>query len=200
MARQRDHQKREKILESSIILFSQKGYHATSIQDIVSESGLSVGTIYLYFQNKEEIFNALLESGLEKFTDALFQDSAAELPTEELVERLVTIIIEAISQNIALVSVVTNEMSFQHKIQAFYTRIAEAVSKRYLGNSDVDGFYRAIKMNRQEFFSLVTILVSGLSYAMRFASGTEGELMRVEDIRFIVRDVILKSVLGRIES
>lgn len=39
--------------------FARQGYHATSIDDVVHESGLSVGAIYSYFASKEELFLAL---------------------------------------------------------------------------------------------------------------------------------------------
>ncbi len=39
--------------------FARQGYHATSMDDVVRESGLSVGAIYSYFASKEELFLAL---------------------------------------------------------------------------------------------------------------------------------------------
>ena len=47
---------REKILEASMTLFSRKGYHETSMDDIVEESGFSKGAIYGYFDSKEALF------------------------------------------------------------------------------------------------------------------------------------------------
>jgi TetR/AcrR family transcriptional regulator, transcriptional repressor of aconitase len=39
--------------------FARQGYHATSMDDVVRESGLSVGAIYSYFPSKEELFLAI---------------------------------------------------------------------------------------------------------------------------------------------
>lgn len=47
---------KEKILLASLTLFSKKGYHETSIDDIVVESGFSKGAIYGYFDSKETLF------------------------------------------------------------------------------------------------------------------------------------------------
>ena len=49
----------EKILSTSLRLFSQKGYEKTTIQDIVNELGMSKGAIYHHFKSKEEILTAL---------------------------------------------------------------------------------------------------------------------------------------------
>jgi len=46
----------EKILGASMTLFSRKGYHETSMDDIVEESGFSKGAIYGYFDSKETLF------------------------------------------------------------------------------------------------------------------------------------------------
>ena len=52
---------RERLLESAKILFSQKGYYATSVEDIVESAGFSKGAFYFYFKSKEELFKSLVE-------------------------------------------------------------------------------------------------------------------------------------------
>ena len=49
----------EKILNTSMRLFSKKGFDKTTIQDIVNELGMSKGAIYHHFKSKEEILDAL---------------------------------------------------------------------------------------------------------------------------------------------
>lgn len=46
----------EKILLAALSLFSKKGYHETSMDDIVKKSGFSKGAIYGYFDSKETLF------------------------------------------------------------------------------------------------------------------------------------------------
>ncbi|MFW9834169.1 MAG: TetR/AcrR family transcriptional regulator [Candidatus Thorarchaeota archaeon] len=47
---------KEKILSAALSLFSKKGYHETSMDDIVDKSGFSKGAIYGYFDSKETLF------------------------------------------------------------------------------------------------------------------------------------------------
>lgn len=56
----REHQenRRNQIIRAALKCFSQKGFHQSSMQDIVAESGLSPGAIYLYFRSKDEIIRA----------------------------------------------------------------------------------------------------------------------------------------------
>ncbi|MFW9967818.1 MAG: TetR/AcrR family transcriptional regulator [Candidatus Thorarchaeota archaeon] len=49
------------IVEAAEALFSQKGYHGTSMDDIVKESGYSKGAIYGHFDSKEQLFLSVME-------------------------------------------------------------------------------------------------------------------------------------------
>lgn len=60
---------REKILATAGILFARKGYHATSMDDIVRESGLSKGAIYGYFESKDDLFLSLSDEQLASIID-----------------------------------------------------------------------------------------------------------------------------------
>ncbi|MBX9269472.1 TetR/AcrR family transcriptional regulator [Chromobacterium violaceum] len=48
------------ILDAALTLFVEKGYLATKMEDIARAAGVTKGTPYLYFQNKEEIFKAVV--------------------------------------------------------------------------------------------------------------------------------------------
>ena len=54
-----------KIFETSMKLFAEKGYDATSIEDITATVGVAKGTLYYHFSSKEEIFNFLIEEGIK---------------------------------------------------------------------------------------------------------------------------------------
>jgi len=69
---------REKILERSLALFSQKGYRAATMRDIAGEVGVRQGAIYNHFKNKEAILETLLNDLMESALVNLFAD--LELP------------------------------------------------------------------------------------------------------------------------
>ncbi len=52
--------KRAEIIEFAMKCFAKKGYHATTVDDIVELSGTSKGSVYHYFKSKEEIYLTLL--------------------------------------------------------------------------------------------------------------------------------------------
>jgi AcrR family transcriptional regulator len=53
-----ERQIRDRIATAALRVFAERGFHRATIQDIVRESGLSVGAIYTYFSGKEELFLA----------------------------------------------------------------------------------------------------------------------------------------------
>jgi AcrR family transcriptional regulator len=66
-----EQQRRAQILAAAAACFARQGYHATSMDDVVRESGLSVGAIYSYFPSKEELFLALSDDRAAQSLDYL---------------------------------------------------------------------------------------------------------------------------------
>jgi AcrR family transcriptional regulator len=75
---------KNKIIESAISTFSKYGYDKSRMDDIAKTAKLSKGTLYLYFKNKEELFNAISERNtneLKNQLSKLFQNSDNDLIT-----------------------------------------------------------------------------------------------------------------------
>lgn len=62
---------KRKIFEISMKLFAEKGYDATSIEEITSVVGVAKGTLYYHFSSKEEIFNFLVEEGMKLLKNSI---------------------------------------------------------------------------------------------------------------------------------
>ncbi len=58
---ERSERSRTAILDAALELFSHRGYGATSMRDIAGKAGVSTGSVYHHFRDKESIFQALLE-------------------------------------------------------------------------------------------------------------------------------------------
>jgi AcrR family transcriptional regulator len=82
-----DPAKRNQILDGARKVFTRMGFDAASMNDITKEAGVSKGTIYVYFENKEELFGALIA----RQRDLLFTDLRQVLdeggPIEETLSR-----------------------------------------------------------------------------------------------------------------
>ncbi len=54
--------RRTKILKAAVVVFPQKGFAATTLQDIAQEAGISASAIYQHFKSKEDLFIALTDN------------------------------------------------------------------------------------------------------------------------------------------
>ena len=54
-------QRRRRLLQAALTLFSEKGFHPTSVEDVVGSARMSKSAFYEFFQSKEDCFCALLE-------------------------------------------------------------------------------------------------------------------------------------------
>lgn len=69
---------KRKIFETAMRLFADKGYDATSVEEITATVGVAKGTLYYHFSSKEEIFNFLIEEGMKLLHNSI------EIKTENL--------------------------------------------------------------------------------------------------------------------
>ena len=66
--REREKQnRRNEILKTALDLFSRKGFHNVSMQEIAQNAEFAVGTLYNFFKDKEDIYRVLVEEQYEKF-------------------------------------------------------------------------------------------------------------------------------------
>ena len=65
-------EKRRQILEGARRVFSTLGFDAASVSDIAREAGVSKGTLYVYFENKEQLFTALIDQERQLIQADLF--------------------------------------------------------------------------------------------------------------------------------
>jgi AcrR family transcriptional regulator len=56
---ERKNANQQKLLETASKIFAEKGYHATTVKDIVDAAEMSVGSFYFYFKNKEDLIGKL---------------------------------------------------------------------------------------------------------------------------------------------
>ena len=66
--------KKERILDAALGLFSGRGFHGTAVPEIADGAGVGAGTIYRYFESKEALVNELFRREKERLLAALMTD------------------------------------------------------------------------------------------------------------------------------
>lgn len=62
--RRRKHARPQEILDAALAAFAEKGFNAARMEDIAARAGVSKGTVYLYFESKQDMFRALVREGM----------------------------------------------------------------------------------------------------------------------------------------
>jgi AcrR family transcriptional regulator len=74
--------RRQQIIDAALVCFAERGFHRSTLQDVVRVSGLSAGSIYCHFASKEDVVYAVVEarhrSDLQNLERALNANSLEE--------------------------------------------------------------------------------------------------------------------------
>ena len=89
---------RERILDAASRVFAEKGYHSSTIADVVRESGLSVGAIYSYFSGKDELIRLTCDQIAARGLDELAARLAPATTTAERLAIAIRLYIETIDE------------------------------------------------------------------------------------------------------
>jgi TetR/AcrR family fatty acid metabolism transcriptional regulator len=106
----RDPDKPQQIIDAAIRVFARKGYFNSRVSDIAREAGIAAGTIYLYFDTKEQILVTLFREKMAEFVSALWPAIAEEKDAVAKVKRLVYLHFEILERNPELAEVVQVEL------------------------------------------------------------------------------------------
>ncbi len=91
------------ILEAAFDCFAERGYHATSMDDLVRASGLSKGSLYWHFDSKEDVFLALFDHTLEGYFDRWSDVNAADASILDIIDAGGRLAIEAFEEDRKLI-------------------------------------------------------------------------------------------------
>ena len=127
-------ERREQVLRSAMEVFAHKGYHATSVGDIIKRARIARGTFYLYFENKHQIFEAILEMALQGLVSRLRRielSPQSPPPLEQLRANVGRVIAFLLSEReltqILLRHADGLDAEFDRRLSAFYDTIIELI-------------------------------------------------------------------------
>ena len=82
---------RQKLIEVARELFARKGIEGTTMNDIATTSQKGRRTLYTYFNRKEDVYSAVIESELERLSDKLDEVASMKMrPQEKIIELIYT--------------------------------------------------------------------------------------------------------------
>ncbi len=102
----------ERILLAAAQVLAERGYAGLSTNRVAEVAGISVGSLYRYFQDKDDLLERLRERGTAEVMEALTgaMARAATLPTPQAVRLVVAALVEALEEHRALVAALVHEV------------------------------------------------------------------------------------------
>ena len=94
--KERSAARRDAILSAALEEFSLRGFEATRLDDVARRAGIAKGTIYLYFRDKESLFQELIRTMLTPIVGTIEALGAADLPVNLLAGRLVDLFVREV--------------------------------------------------------------------------------------------------------
>ncbi len=83
-----ENDKRRQIVDGARAVFLAQGFDAASMNDIARAAGVSKGTLYVYFKNKEELFEAIVQQECEAQAEGIFELNPNDHDVEAVLTRL----------------------------------------------------------------------------------------------------------------
>ncbi len=117
---------REEILAAAAQIFREKGYHATSMQDIAEAVNLQKGSLYHHIRSKEEILASLLDRALDLLIQSMQEVMASPLSIEEKLRAAMRMYADNIAVHSDLAAVLLLE----------YRNLSPRLRSRHMGRRD----------------------------------------------------------------
>ncbi|SMO91295.1 TetR/AcrR family transcriptional regulator [Gracilimonas mengyeensis] len=91
--------RKDQILTAAIELIEEQGFEKTTMDEIADRAELSKGTLYLYFNDKATLHQAIKKRGLNHIHENFLQIIRQDLPGSELVTQMVLVFLKTITHN-----------------------------------------------------------------------------------------------------
>jgi len=101
--------KQAEIMAAAVRLFHERGFHATSMQDIADAVGLQKGSLYHYISGKEDLLGVIIMEAIARYNRNLAEIRALDLPVRERLELAVRQHLLGIAENLPMLTVFLRE-------------------------------------------------------------------------------------------
>ena len=174
--------KRDALLNTAFDLFTGKGFHKTSISDIVERAGVAKGTFYLYFKDKYDIRNRLIAKKAARIflqADAALREHKDICSAEDKIIFIVDYVIELFERDKPLLTFISKNLSWGIFKNVLISSREEtdvdfhAVFLRLFQESEV------VYQNPEVLIFMIIELVSSTTYS----SILYGEPLRIAELR-----------------
>ena len=141
-------EKRKRVLDAATSEFAQYGFENTSIQQIAKKAEISVGSVYKYFENKEELFAMVVKENLALLEELLLHHSSSD---EDIMVKAESVLKELLKfsrkhpERIKLYNAITtgNNVEFSRMLAERVESISAKIYTEVIGKAQQSGDVRS---------------------------------------------------------
>ena len=112
--------KHRRIIEAALKVFAKNGFYNSKVSEIAREANVADGTIYLYFENKDDILISLFEEELSNVLDAINGELAKQSDPVRKLERFAEVHLNLVKDHQALSEIIQVEVRQSSKFMKEY--------------------------------------------------------------------------------
>ena len=127
----RQAERRDAILAAALEEFAASGFAATRLDDVARRAGVAKGTIYLYFRDKESLFQELVRASLSPMVGTIETAQIADLPARVIAETIADIFVREIfgtRRKDVIRLIITEGARFPKLAEFYYHEVIERVT------------------------------------------------------------------------
>ena len=118
--RKKDSAKYQRIIDAATKIFAKKGFYKAKVAEIAKEARVADGTIYLYFENKEDILISLFENQMKLVLDNMKSEISKEMDSVKKIKRFAFTHLEFIEQNKNMAEIIQVELRQSNRFMKEY--------------------------------------------------------------------------------
>ncbi len=142
----RPQSKRERILRAATDVFAQRGYFNAKVSEIAKAAGVADGTIYLYFDGKEDLLTSIFREHTRNYLQSLERDVANVIRPEERIRIAIRHHLETLGRDRSLAIVAQVELRHSLKFMALlsHQEVADYLNilRKIVEQGQADGVFR----------------------------------------------------------
>ncbi|HEX3927628.1 MAG TPA: TetR/AcrR family transcriptional regulator [Gemmatimonadales bacterium] len=186
----------DELIAAALTVFSERGFRQTTLEEVAARAGVSKGTVYLYFESKDDLFRAVVETKVVVLLEEVeaFARSHAGTATELLIH-VIHRMWQALSRTdmVCMAHLVQSELGHFPEIRRFYFEQVVQRHRRLLGEIVARGI--AAGEFRPEAALIVPRMVPSLVVHLNQSRFLFGDLETRPPASDDVRDAVVALVL-----
>ncbi len=118
--RHKNYEKYKRIIDAAAKVFAKKGFYKAKVSEIAQEAGIADGTIYIYFNHKDDILISLFEEKMKEVLDNMRKEISAESDPLRKIEKFALVHLKLIEDNKDMAEIIQVELRQSSKFMKNY--------------------------------------------------------------------------------